>query len=167
MNDINLSSSGASIGADAAEITPAQRVRLLTRVAEFYHRCFLDTSVAIEFLKNLGLRDTALCQTFQLGLANGSLLEVLPDAGETVSQLTTLGVLLPDGAERFAEHIVFPMWSADGAIIGLTGIRMSDGAVMRLPGPSLGTWNGAACQRSADVLVVPSLMDALLAIDAG
>lgn len=154
--------------ANVAVVAPAQRVRLLTRVADFYHRTFLDTPDGLKCLtKTHGIRDVSLCNTFQIGFANGALLKVLPEDGETVAQLKTLGVLNGEGAEIFRGCVVFPLWSAAGVIDGLRGLRADDGAVLGLPGPSSGLWNSAACIRSAEVLVVASLLDALTAIDAG
>jgi hypothetical protein len=149
-------------------VTQAQRVRLLTRVAEFYHRTFLDTPDGLKFLaKTHGIKDVSLFKTFQLGFANGSLMAVLPEVGETVAQLQVLGVLGADGEELFRDCVAFPLWSPAGVIDGLQGLRITDGAIVRLPGLAAGVWNGAACQRSSEVLVAASILEALCLIDAG
>lgn len=163
-----LTPSSLDSTAPATEPSPTQRVRLLTRVAEFYQRTFLDTPEGLRYLaKTHGLQDVTLCKTFQVGYANGSLLQVLPQSGETVAQLQTLGVLDTHGVERFLGCVVFPLWSASGVIEGLQGLRLADGAIIRLPGEAAGLWNGAACQRISEVLVVASILEALLTIDAG
>lgn len=151
----------------AAEVTPAQRVRLLTRVAEFYHRTLLDTPDGLKCLtKTHGIRDVSLCKTFQIGYANGSLLAVLPQDGETVAQLAALGVLNAEGQESFLDCLVFPLWSPEGVIDGLVGWRTSGGEV-RIAGLSAGLWCAASTQRTSSLVVVDTLIDALAAIDAG
>lgn len=155
---------------EAVVVTPAQRTRLLTRVTEFYHRTFFDTPEGLKYLsKTCGIHDASLFKTFQIGFVNGSLLAVLPEDGETVAQLKTLGVLDAEGQELFRDCIVFPLWSGDGVIISLSGYRITDegSEPVYLPGISSGVWNATACKRSSEALVVDSILDALAAVDAG
>jgi hypothetical protein len=67
---------------------PAQRVKLLTRVAAFYHQTLLNVPEGLRYLTKVrGLRDVASFKTFQIGFANGSLLDILPQDRETIAQL--------------------------------------------------------------------------------
>ncbi len=97
-----------------------------------------------------GLRDVALFKTFQIGFANGSLLEILPKDADAVAQLKALGVLPPMG-RVFSRLVVFPLWSADGVIVNLYGRRIVDGEVNHpyLPGEQqgLGTTKRANARR--------------------
>lgn len=151
-------------------INPVQRVKLLSRVAAYYHRNFLDNPEGLRYLtKERGLRDVSLIKQFQIGLANGSLLEILPINEETLSQLTTLGVLTSSRHELLNGCVVLPMWSSDGTVINLCGRRMFSGDVnhLYLPNAEHGFWNIPAIKRSPSILVTRSILDALTAIDNG
>jgi hypothetical protein len=149
---------------------PAQRVKLLTRVAAFYHQTLLNVPEGLRYLTKVrGLRDAASFKTFQIGFANGSLLDILPQDGETIAQLKALGLLTEAGREFFHGCVVFPLWSADGAIVNLYGRRIVDGEVnhLYLPGERQGLWNHHACKRSTAIVLTESVLDALTAIDRG
>jgi DNA primase catalytic core len=154
----------------APALTPAQRVKLLTRVAAFYHRTFLEAPEGLHYLQaTRGIRDAALFKSFQVGLANGRLMDVLPNDAQSVAELIALGVLTDAGREFFKGCVVFPLVSAEGAIVNLYGRRLADGEVnhLYLPGERQGLWNPAACKRSSSILVTESVIDALTAIDRG
>jgi hypothetical protein len=152
-------------------IGPAQRVKLLSRVAAFYHRTFMERPEGVGYLtKVCGIRDASLFKNFQVGLANGTLLEILPKDEPTLAQLKALGVLTEAGNERFEGCLVFPLWDAEGAVVSLCGRRMSSedhDAEVALPGDPQGLWNVQACKRSASILLTDSIVDALMAIDRG
>lgn len=160
----------ALVAPSAPVLTPATRVKLLTRVAAFYHRRFLDTPAGLRYLTKVrGIHDVALFKTFQVGLSDGSLLEALPQDAGALGELQGLGILSQRGRELFDGCVVFPLWNATGAIVNLYGRRMTDGAVnhLYLPGPKQGLWNGQAAKRSSTILLTESVIDALTAIDAG
>ncbi|MGZ6371381.1 MAG: hypothetical protein ACXWPM_11560, partial [Bdellovibrionota bacterium] len=151
-------------------VTPAERVKLLTRVAGFYQRTFMDSQEGLRYLtKVCGIRDASLFKTFQVGLANGTLTEVLPKDRETQAALKTLGVLTETGREFFEGCVVFPLWSAEGAVVNLCGRRIADEGVLELylPGERQGLWNYQAAKRSSSIVLASSLIDALSAIDCG
>src|SRR5215831_155267 len=61
-----------------AECSVAQRVKLLSRVAAFYHRGLMDGVEGLRYLTKVrGIREVSLFKTFQVGLANGGLFEIL------------------------------------------------------------------------------------------
>ena len=151
-------------------VSPAERVKLLTRVAGFYQRTFMDSPEGLRYLtKVCGIRDVSLFKTFQVGLANGTLTEVLPKDRETQAALKALGVVTEAGREFFAGCVVFPLWSAEGAVVNLCGRRIADGGVLELylPGAMQGLWNHQAAKRSSSIVLASSLIDALTAIDCG
>jgi hypothetical protein len=151
-------------------VTPAERVKLLTRVAAFYQRTFMDSPEGLRYLtKVCGIRDVSLFKTFQIGYANGTLTEVLPKDRETQAALKTLGVLTEAGHEFFAGCVVFPLWSAEGAVVNLCGRKITDGetADLYLLGEMQGLWNYQAAKRSSSIVLASSLIDALTAIDCG
>lgn len=153
-----------------APISPVQRVKLLSRVVAYYHRSFLDNSEGLRYLTKVrGLRDVSLVKQFQIGLSTGSLLDVLPADEETLTQLTSLGVLTESRRESLNGCVVFPLWGSDGAIVNLYGRRLldSDSNHLFLAGGKPGLWNIPAIKRSASIVLAPSVIDALTAIDQG
>lgn len=157
-------------GAGGPAINPVQRVKLLARVAAYYHRCFVDNPEGLRYLtKARGLHDISLIKQFQIGLATGSLLEVLPADEETLSQLISLGVLTESRRELLNGCVVFPLWSQDGVVVNLYGRRLVDGEDNHwwLPSDQPGFWNLPAIRRSSSLLLAPSILDALTAIDNG
>lgn len=152
------------------EVSPAERTKLLTRVAAHYHRAFLDHADGRQYLQDVRhIRDAALFKTFQIGLANGGLVDVLPQDEATLVQLRALGVLTATGREFLKGCIVFPLWNAAGAVVNLYGRRLIDSEVnhLYLPGPRQGLWNAQAARRSSSVLLTESVIDALSVVDAG
>jgi DNA primase len=151
-------------------VSPAERVKLLTRVAGFYQRTFMDSQEGLRYLtKVCGIRDVSLFKTFQIGYANGTLTEVLPKDRETQTALKMLGVLTETGREFFEGCVVFPLWSAEGAVVNLCGRRIPDEerVELYLPGEMQGLWNYQAAKRSSSIVLTSSLIDALTAIDCG
>lgn len=144
----------------AAVINPVQRVKLLTRVAAFYHRTFLDQPEGLRYLtKTRGIRDVSLVKQFQIGLATGSLLEVMPADEQTISQLTALGLLTESRRERLNGCVIFPIWAPDGTVVNLHGRRLVDGEAnyLTLPGGKPGLWNIPATKRSSSIVLAGSI----------
>jgi DNA primase catalytic core len=170
MNGSLAPAAAAPQASAAPALTPAARVKLLTRVAAFYHRRFLDTPEGLRYLtRSRGIHDVGLFKTFQVGYADGSLLEALPQDEQARDQLQALGVLTSRGRELFDGCVVFPLWNEAGAVVSLYGRRVIDGEVnhLYLPGARQGLWNGQAAKRGQTILLAESVIDALSAIDAG
>lgn len=156
--------------ATTLSVTPAQRAKLLGRVAAYYHRAFLDNAEGLRYLtKTRGLRDVTLAKQFQIGLATGSMLEVLSADEELLAQLTALGVLTESRHEYLNGCVVFPLWAADGTVVNLYGRRLVDGDInhLMLSGGKPGLWNLPAIKRSSFLVLTQSILDALTAIDCG
>ena len=152
----------------SAPISAARRSKLLTRIAAFYHRALSEAPEELARLKKAwGIHDASLFKTFQIGLANGSLLAVLPTDAQSVAELKALGVLTADGAEYLRDCVVFPLVNAEGVVVNLCGWRQNalQGNELYLPGGRQGLWNPNACRRSADLVITESVIDALIAID--
>lgn len=152
------------------EVSPAERTKLLTRIAAHYHRAFCEHPDARRFMADKrGIREASLFKRFEVGWADGSLLDLLPRDEATLAQLRSLGVLTAAGREFFSGCIVFPLWNAAGAVVNLYGRRLIDSEVnhLYLPGPRQGLWNAQAARRSSSVLLTESVIDALSVVDAG
>jgi hypothetical protein len=129
-------SSNVAASSIVGGITPARRAHLLSRVAAFYCRTFLEAPEGLHYLRaTRGIRDAALFKTFQVGLANGRLMDVLPNDAQSVAELMALGVLTESGHEFFKGCVVFPLVSPEGAIVHLYARRLVDGDVNHLYPP--------------------------------
>lgn len=160
----------SSLTAEPVALPPAQRTRILARVAAFYHRRFLDTPDGLKYLTHKrGVRDVSLFKTFQVGIADGALLSAMPQDEAAIAELKAAGVLTDNGRELLEGCIVFPIWDAAGNVVNLYGRRLVDGAVnhLYLPGPRHGLWNAQAARRSDTVIITEAVIDALTLLDAG
>jgi hypothetical protein len=156
------------------EVSPARRAELLRRVAAHYHRAFLERPEGVSVLTKVwGLRNVELCKTFQVGLSNGSLARALPQDAETLASLKAIGILEKDGSEVWRGRLVFPLWNAQGAITSLVGLAIDSKEDTEwlewhhMLDPQGTLWNYQAVKRSSSLLLVPSVLDALMAVDRG
>lgn len=153
----------------APAITPTQRVKLLNRVATFYHQRFLDQPEGLRYLTKVrGINHVAHLKSYRVGLADGALLDALPNDDASRALFKQLGVLTDKGRELFNGCVVFPLFDAHGNVINLYGRRLEDGEFNHfyLPGPR-GLWNYQAAKRSGSILLTESIIDALTLIDRG
>lgn len=88
-------------GADPAKPLTAAHIKLLARVIDFYHAAFCEDPRAVDYLATRGITDKQIFADHKLGLANGTLLNVLPAEGEIMKQLQELGILNAKGNEHF------------------------------------------------------------------
>ncbi|HHD56903.1 MAG TPA: hypothetical protein ENK89_04405, partial [Desulfobulbaceae bacterium] len=77
---------------ESAALTPAH-YKLLQRVVDFYHTAFTEDPRAMDYLVDRGITDKTLFADYTIGFANGTLLNVLPSDGETITRLKELGIL--------------------------------------------------------------------------
>ena len=102
----------ASASKPATEGAPphgAPPTAILSRVVEHYHRTFCDREDAQAYLAKRGLTDRDLLRALKIGYADGSLLKVIPKDGEVREQLTSLGVITPEGRELLGGCVVVPI----------------------------------------------------------
>ena len=151
-------------------ITSTQRAKLLNRVAGFYHQRFLDQPEGLRYLSQVrGLQNVTLFKSYCLGVADGALLDALPNDDESRTLFKTLGVLTDTGRELMQGCVVFPLFDEHGNVANLYGRRIEDGDVnhLYLPGPRGGLWNYQAAKRSPSLLLTESVIDALTLVDRG
>ncbi len=139
---------------------------LLERALAIYQKHFADGPEGRVYLESRGLADASLWEGHGIGYCKGKLAEVLPDDERVRSELKTLGLLLPDGRERFAGCVVFPIRDAEGRLTTLYGRRCAANAPKNgrhcfLPGRPTGLWNAAALKTHAHVVLVESVLDGL------
>src|SRR5688572_10212427 len=150
----------------------ARRVELLRRVAAHYHREFQERPEGVGYLTKVrGIRNVELFKSFQIGLATGSIMEILPTDRASRAELKAIGVMQEDGTEALKDQVVFPLWNAQGAVVSLCGWSIDpkdhDDCRRYLDGADEALWNYQAVKRSSSVFLVASIMDALVAIDRG
>jgi DNA primase catalytic core len=148
----------------------AGEIKLLSRVADFYHRAFLDDPRGAAYLRDeRGIRDSSLFEAFRIGLATGKLREALPKDGEVVEGVRALGVLTERGTELLYGSIVFPLEDAQGQLVSLYGRRILEGETrhLYLPGPRRGLFNRQAVRTAKELVLVEGILDALSLIDGG
>lgn len=160
----------SSLTAKTPTVNPAQRVKLLTRVAGFYQKTFANRPDGMKYLvKQRGIANVSHFKNYQLGYADGSLLEALPQDEDSLKLFKALGVLTDKGRELLHDCVVFPLFDDQGNVVNLYGRRVVDGEVnhLYLPGPKVGLWNYQAAKRSQSILLTESVIDALTLIDRG
>jgi DNA primase catalytic core len=150
-------------------ISPTQRAKLLNRVAGFYHQRFLDQPEGLRYLSKVrGIQNVSLFKSYRVGLADGALLDALPNDDESRALFKALGVITDKGRELFNGCVVFPLFDEHGNVVNLYGRRIEDGEYNHfyLP-PPRGLWNYQAAKRSSSILLTESVIDAMTLVDRG
>ena len=81
-------------------LTP-EHIKLLTRVIEFYSSAFAKNNRAMQYLAKRGITDKSIFSDFNIGFANGTLLNVLPEDKKIIRQLKKIGILNDKAHEHF------------------------------------------------------------------
>ncbi len=145
--------------------------KLLARVVGYYQHTLAQDSRGLAYLKQeRGITENRSLKDFGAGYANGTLLEILPDDRQVIKALKKIGILNTKGHEVFYNCVVFPLYSARGAIVNLYGRNIDDeaGAThLYLPGERSGLVNRQAVKRSQTIILTESIIDALTLYDQG
>jgi DNA primase catalytic core len=149
--------------AAAPQLSAGEAAKLLQRVAAFYARTLYKDRAGLDYLKGRKLDEPALLEIFQAGYSNGTLLNVLPQGGEIIDGLKTLGVLNAKGREHFYGCVTVPILDAQGNICGLYGRRTTDAEPrhLYLPGQHRGVWNGTAAKTNQTLFIVEAILDGM------
>lgn len=150
-------------------ISPLDRNRLLSLVADFYHAAFNQRKDGKDYMIKRGIKDQTLFSRFKSGFCAGSIRESIPKDGKMLEDLKNLGVITKEDREFFTGCVVFPIPDITGRIVNLYGRRIRNGQInhLYLPGPKQGIFNGADIKTSEIVILVESILDALALIQAG
>ncbi len=161
---------GTSHEALATPEEAANDAALLGRVADYYHRTFLNEPAAMKYLQARACFHPEAVKLFRLGYANRTLGYRVPPietaAGRDLkARLQRLGVLRrTTGHEHLNGCVVFPLEDTRGNVVQLYGRRIAEAANPRhlyLTGPQRGVWNAAALVPGGDWFVGEALIDAL------
>ncbi len=144
---------------------------LLGRVADYYHRTFLNESAAMRYLQSRACLHPEAVNAFKLGYSNRTLGYRVPPietaAGRQLkARLQALGVLRQTtGHEHLNGCVVFPIHDLGGKVVQLYGRRLAaagdQARHLYLSGPQRGVWNAAALLPGADWILCEALIDAL------
>ncbi|MCP4371880.1 MAG: toprim domain-containing protein, partial [Deltaproteobacteria bacterium] len=165
--------SGQINGADESVRGGAlSRPVLLKNIFDFYVRTFSEAGNAgVEYLKSRRLTTPELFKTFNLGFANGTLLQTLNT--ETKNQLKEIGILTKTGKEFFHNCVVFPLVDPQGNIINLYGRHISKNQHLYLPGELKGLFYApkeirqTAGSSTDSIIITEGILDALTLHQAG
>ncbi len=162
---------GTSHEALATPEEAADDTALLGRVADYYHRTFLNEPAAMRYLQSRACLHPEAVNAFKLGYANRTLGYRVPPvetaAGRQLkARLQALGVLRQTtGHEHLNGCVVFPLCDTAGQVVQLYGRRLSAESEqprhLYLSGPQRGVWNALGLVPGADWLLCEALIDAL------
>ena len=148
----------------AKAVDVEKQAPLLGRVAEIYASGFKRSKKAQSYLASRGLGSPEMQKAFNIGFADGSLLDMIPSEGEVYEGLKAVGLLRDDGREHFRDAVVVPLTHPDLGVLGFYGRRLGNKYKVRhlfLPGPRRGVLNWQALKRGSEVVVTESVFDAL------
>ena len=154
--------------------------KLLAQVVAFYCRTLKETSEGLEYLRKRGVTVGEAVERFRIGYANRTLGLTLPHMGTKEgkairTRLQRLGIYRQSGHEHFNGCVTFPVTAADGSgqIMDVYGrktvreLRKGTPLHMRLSERKRGVWNVEAFQAADEIILCPSLFDALAFWNAG
>ena len=160
---------------DATFLNPADDdQRLLAQVIDYYQRSLRESTEALDYLQARGITASEAIDAFRIGYANRALGLTLPikqiKAGKQIrTRLQQLGVLRSSGHEHFNGSVVFPITAADGSgrVVDIYGrktgraLRPGTPLLMHLNEDRRGVWNINALRAGQEIILCPSLFDAL------
>ena len=156
------------------EIAPERAAVLLERVIAIYEKNLQEAPEGKAYLEKRGITDAGLWTRHRVGYSTGKLAEMLPaqGVGESPSlwdELKALGILLPNGQERFAGCVVFPVMDTEGRLVTLYGrfTGAGDKRHFYLPGRPTGLWQASTLKSYGHLILVESILDALSVQMAG
>jgi DNA primase len=144
---------------------------VLQYVVNYYHGTLKQNDEAKAYLKQRGLDDPELIDTFKLGYANRTLGLTLPEknrkAGSEIrGQLQRIGLYRESGHEHFNGSLVIPVINEQSIITEVYGrkvlsrLRKGTPKHLYLPGPHEGVFN-PVCLTQPEIILCESLIDAL------
>jgi len=155
-----------ALGAKLPEETPLdmkgrERVEILTRTVDVYHKNLLESTTAQEYLRSRGFCNPDTWRAFKLGYSAGTLA-----AKAEGGRLKAVGLMTATGKERFQGCVTIPLMDGE-AVVGLYGRKVGGIGHYYLPGPHHGLFNATHAAKSKEIILTESILDALSFIKAG
>ena len=151
--------------------------KLLAQVIDYYHATLKNSTEALDYLKKRGITNSEVITQFKLGYADRTLGKLLPIKANSrpapatiLHRLEQSGPDRASGHEHFAGCITFPTFAGDGTsrIVDLYGkktlgtkLRKGTPMDMFLTSERHGVWNVQAMTASPEMVLCPSVFDAL------
>jgi hypothetical protein len=148
--------------------------KLLAQVCDYYNRRLKETAEALQFLQLHGIVSADAIDGFRIGYSDRTLGLALPvkqiKAGRLIRErLNVIGLYRGSGHEHFRGSVVFPITAADGSgrIVDIyshktrTDLRKGTPQELHLNDDRRGVWNVEALRAGQEIIVAPSMFDAL------
>jgi DNA primase catalytic core len=166
LENLSFKEAHAALGGKMAKETPMdmkgkERVEILTRTVDLYHKALLESPEAQAYLKGRGFQNPDTWRAFRLGTAAGTLA-----AKAESRRLKAVGLMTATGKERFSGCITVPLLDGE-AVVGIYGRKIKGVGHYYLPGPHRGLFNAAHASKSKEIILTESILDALSFIEAG
>ncbi len=150
--------------------------KLLAQIVDFYNQSLKSTTVSLDYLRKRGVTNGDAIDHFRIGFSDRTLGPTLPSkqlkAGRNIrSRLERLGIYRSSGHEHLNGCVVFPITAADGTgrIVDIYGrkiggkrLRKGTAQHLHLNDQRQGVWNIEAFGATDELIVCPSLFDALV-----
>jgi len=114
-------------------LSEIERITLLNRVAEFYHKKFSENEKAQNYLfLTRKIKNKNLANAYKIGFSDGSLLKTLENQPEYKEKLLLLGVIKQNEKtkqyfEAFKNCVVFPIFDENNNCVNLYGRKIEEG----------------------------------------
>ena len=149
--------------------------KLMAQVIDYYYATLKGSNEALDYFKKKGITNGEAITKFRIGYSDRTLGLKLPThhvkAGRLIRErLQQIGLYRASGHEHFAGCITFPIKAADGTgqIVDLYGrkvqaskLRKGTPLDMYLTSERHGVWNMEAMTATEEVVLCPSIFDAL------
>ena len=140
----------------------------LTTIADYYHKKLYENPQALEYLHKRGLENIQSYDRFNIGFADGSLLNIIGESQR--KELTEIGILTDRGHEHFRNCITFSIVDELGQAVGMYGRNIDDRAKTKhlyLKGKHRSIFNRKASKVFDEVILTESIIDALSLVEMG
>jgi DNA primase catalytic core len=172
---LRLMSAQPAVEEEAAQAASSAEDSIwLERATAHYHRRLVETPSAQDYLRSRGIVAPEFAQTFRIGYADGTLLEIVSAEGRAA--LKRIGVIAEGGRELMEGSVIFPLVDAKtGRVVSLYGRRFGKyedlypemARHLYLPGPRRGVFNPQGARETSEVIITESVIDAAAVWSAG
>jgi DNA primase len=132
---------------------------LLSLVIDAYHRSFLESRTAQEYISSRGI-DPALAKQYRAGYVDGSLLERVSRQSSDYRMLQQIGIITEAGNELFRTCVVFPLTAFNQTPVSMYGRAIEKDLHLYLP-PRRALFNWTQAKNYQEVILAESILDAL------
>jgi DNA primase len=150
------------------DVSPTAGAMTLHTVTDYYHKRLFDNPKALDYLKNRGFADTKLFTRFQIGFADGTIIEKLTDTQK--QSLKQQGIITAKDREHFNDCVTIPIFDDLDTVVGIYGRSINPKAKiphLYLKGKHRSVFNRKASKVYDEIILTESIVDALSLISLG